>query len=251
LKVDNGVITDPPLHLEAKPMRIHSVTISVPNPQETAAFFWEKLDLPMTETNGAVQVQVGASTLLLEQGDPDPEGYYHLAFEIPENTIIPARDLLHSRTAILPAGDDGIITASEAWNAHSVYFNAPGNLNLELIARHRKHNAISTPFKFGDIQYISEVGIPVEDTARATGQIKQAFGLDPFTPPSDEFAPVGTDDGLLIVVRSGRTWFPTESQKTTSRPLTITIEGVPTSLNLTPHITIRGMNEPKAGAPET
>jgi catechol-2,3-dioxygenase len=249
--MDNGVITDPTLHLEAKPMQIHSVAITVPDPQETAEFLWKTLDLPMTKSNGAIQVQVGASTLLIEEGDMEPEGYYHLAFEIPENTIIPARDLLHSRTAILPAGDDGIITASDAWNAHSVYFNAPGNLNLELIARHRQNNAISTPFKFGDIQYISEVGIPVEDTGRATGQIKQAFGLDPFTPPSDEFAPVGTDDGLLIVVRSGRTWFPTESQNTTSRPLTITIEGVTTLLNLAPHITIRGMNEPKAGALET
>jgi catechol-2,3-dioxygenase len=223
-------------------MRIHSVTISVPGPQDTARFFGESLDLPVTEANGAVQVQVGATTLHLEQGEADPGGYYHLAFEIPENTIVAARDLLRSRTAILPAGDDGIITASDAWNAHSVYFNAPGNLNLELIARHRQPNAISKPFAFSNIQYISEVGIPVEDPIHATGQISAALGLEPFTPPSDAFAPVGTDDGLLILVREGRIWVPTDDQTTTTRTLTVTIEGATGALEMTPTATIKGID---------
>jgi catechol-2,3-dioxygenase len=216
------------------------VTLAVPNPQETATFFRESLDLPVENVNSAVQIKVGASTLHLEPGEADPVGYYHLAFDIPENTIVAARDLLRSRTTILAAGDDDITTASDAWNSHSVYFNAPGNLNLELIARHRQQNAISTPFAFSDIQYISEVGIPVEDTSEAIGQIKVALGLDPFIPPTETFAPVGTDDGLLILVRKGRIWYPTEDQTTTTRPITITIEGLTTVLDLSPTAMIKG-----------
>lgn len=223
-------------------MRIHSVTIAVPNPQQTGLFFRDKLELPISSINGAVAVKVGASTLYLEEGNAEPNGYYHLAFEIPENTITQARDLLRNRMALLLNGDRDIKTADPDWDSHSVYFNAPGNLNLELIARHRKPNAIQTPFAFQDIQYISEVGIPVEDTPHAVQQLNTALSLDPFIPSSETFAPVGTDDGLIIIVRQGRIWYPTEDQTTTSRPLNISITGVTGELSLTPNATITGIS---------
>lgn len=231
-------------YLETIAMHIHTVSITVPDPVETARFLREVLELSGTATDDTAQIEVGTSTLILEQGDAEPGGYYHLAFEIPENTIHAATDLLLGRTPVLRSGNEAIKTASEEWNSHSVYFNAPGNLNLELIARHRQQNAISTPFTFANIQYISEVGIPVEDTDRAIREVKATFGLDPFTTPSANFAPVGTDDGLLILVREGRIWYPTEDQATTSRPLTITIEGAPkgaeATIALTPNVMVQG-----------
>ena len=185
-------------------MKIHSVTMTVPDPRETGVFFRDTLQLPIKSRNGTVEITAGASTLYLEEGSAEPNGYYHLAFEIPANTIIQARDLLRTRIALLMDGDKDIKTADPAWDSHSVYFNAPGNLNLELIARHRQLNAISTPFTFQHIRYISEIGIPVENTADALQQLKSTFNLDPFITPSETFAPVGTDDGLIVLVRQGR-----------------------------------------------
>jgi catechol 2,3-dioxygenase-like lactoylglutathione lyase family enzyme len=148
-------------------MRIRRVTIEVPDPAATATFFREALGASDHEADGAVTVAIGNSLLTLEQGDREPQGYYHLAFDIPENAITQARDLLRHIIGILPAGEDGIITSSPAWQAHSFYFNAPGNLNLELIARHRLPNAISQPFTVADIQRISEVGVAVPDPMAA------------------------------------------------------------------------------------
>lgn len=221
-------------------MHIQTVVIAVPDPPKSAHFFRETLDLPVTERNDTVRVQVGTSNLVLEKGEAGPAGYYHLAFDIPENSIVAARDLLRSRMPIIPAGNDGIVPGTSSWDSHSVYFNAPGNLTLEVIARHRQKNAISTPFTLANIQHISEVGIPVEDTICATQEIKAAFGLDPFDPPSNTFAPVGTDDGLIILVRSGRIWFP--DQVATPRPVDITIDAMSTTLVLTPTATIRGID---------
>ncbi|HWV22700.1 MAG TPA: VOC family protein [Thermomicrobiales bacterium] len=222
-------------------MQIRSVTIVVPDPQATAAFFEQSLDLPATPHEDNLEIRLGTSTLVLQQGKADSGGYYHLAFDITENRIDEARGLLRQRTDILPAGDDGIVTASPSWDAHSLYFNAPGNLNLELIARHRLPNAISTDFAFTDIQNISEVGIPVTNPIDAVTSLQHTFGLAPFGEPSETFAPVGSDTGLLILVKSGRIWFPTNDQATTNRPLKIGLSGVDGSLTLGEHCTIIGV----------
>src|SRR5690625_5031021 len=122
-------------------MYIRHVTIEVPDPEQSARFFVDVLAAHSTDAENTIEIALGHSRLTLRQGDTTPQGYYHLAFDIPENTINEARDLLRARIDILPAGDGGTITAPAHWGAHSVYFNAPGNLNLELIGRHRVPNA--------------------------------------------------------------------------------------------------------------
>jgi len=221
-------------------MRITDVTIQVPDPNEATQFFVETFGIPGNRYGESFTLELGQSSLILEQGDPAPDGYYHLAFDIPENAIPAALSQLRDAVPVLPAGDDGIVTASPSWNAHSIYFNAPGHLNLEFIARHRLQNAISTPFTLSNILNISEVGIPVDDTLAVASMLESRFGFQPFNPPSDMFAPVGDDHGLLILVKIGRIWFPTEDQPTTTRPLRIGIEGVQEEINLDEHCTIAG-----------
>lgn len=221
-------------------MRITDVTIQVPKPGEVARFFVETFGTPRTDSEGTSTLELGRSHLILEQGDPVPDGYYHLAFDIPENTVAAALHQLRDVVPVLPAGDDGIVTASASWNAHSIYFNAPGHLNLELIARHRLRNAISTPFVLSDILNISEVGVPVDDTLNTASMLESRFGFTSFNPPSEMFAPVGDDRGLLILVKTGRIWFPTDDQPTTTRPLRIGIEGIPEGIKLGEHCTIAG-----------
>jgi catechol 2,3-dioxygenase-like lactoylglutathione lyase family enzyme len=207
-------------------MRIRHVTIEVPDPAETARFFREALGASAHEADGAVTVAIGDSLLTLEHGDRPPEGYYHLAFDIPENAIAQARDLLRDAIGILPAGDDGIITSQPAWLAHSFYFNAPGNLNLELIARHRLDNAVSHPFTVADIQGITEVGVAVPDPVAAAAAVRDTFGIEPFDTPAETFAAMGSDEGLIILVKRGRIWLPTDDQTTTDRRVRVALDGV-------------------------
>src|SRR5690606_34231953 len=144
-------------------MHIRHVTISVPDPAETARFLTSLFGFPLDHAHRGESLRLGTSRLSLVEGSMEPNGFYHLAFEIPENTVYAARDLLAARIPILDAGDNGIVAGSPAWDSHSVYFNAPGNLNLELIGRHRLPNAITSPFSLSDILRISEVGVPVEN----------------------------------------------------------------------------------------
>lgn len=221
-------------------MHIRHVTLSVPNPAETAAFLAGLFGFPRSHAGYGETLEVGASRLTLHQGPAERNGFYHLAFDIPENAVREARDLLGSRIPVLDGGDDGIMTGLPPWNSHSVYFNAPGNLNLELIGRHRLRNAIDRPFSLADILTISEVGVAVADPLVAVREMHDTAGITPFGEPSETFAPMGSDEGLVILVKHGRIWLPTTDQTTTRRPLRIEIEGIAGEFRLGTTCTIVG-----------
>jgi hypothetical protein len=81
--------------------------------------------------------------------------------------------------------------------ARAVYFRDPEENVGELIARPSAHDELT----------LAEVGLPVEDVIAAVARLAE-LGLEPYRDASETFAPVGDEDGLLIVVRVGRGWFP-------------------------------------------
>jgi hypothetical protein len=101
-----------------------------------------------------------------------------------------------------------------AWDgARARYFRDPDGNVAELIARPRARPELS----------LAEVGLPVEDVAAAVESLA-ALGLSPHHGWNDAFAPLGDDDGLLIVVRRGRNWFPTD-EPSGEAPVQVTIAG--------------------------
>jgi hypothetical protein len=98
--------------------------------------------------------------------------------------------------------------------ARAVYFRDPeGNVG-ELIARPDARPELT----------IAEVGLPVDDVAAAVTALAE-LGIEPYRPWGGEFAPLGTADGLLIVVRRGRGWFPYDVPAGDAT-LEVTVEGV-------------------------
>jgi len=98
--------------------------------------------------------------------------------------------------------------------ARAVYFRDPEENVVELIARPQPHPELS----------LAEVGLPVEDVRAAVEALIAELELRVYDEWDDAFAPVGTDDGLLIVVRVGRGWFPVDVPAGTA-PISVTIEG--------------------------
>jgi hypothetical protein len=101
--------------------------------------------------------------------------------------------------------------------ARAVYFRDPEENVVELIARPQARPELA----------LAEVGLPVEDVAAAVGVLERELGLHPYDEWGDSFAPLGDDDGLLIVVRVGRGWFPV-GVPAGSSPVEVTIAGVRT-----------------------
>jgi hypothetical protein len=76
------------------------------------------------------------------------------------------------------------------------------------------------PFAPADLLSVSEVGVAVPDVAGTADRLTEA-GIGRYPDGSETFAPAGHVDGMLILVRPGRTWFPTSDRVAAEPPVTI------------------------------
>jgi hypothetical protein len=90
--------------------------------------------------------------------------------------------------------------------ARAVYFRDPEQNVVELLARPEPRPE----------RALAEVGLPVEDVHAAVEAFAE-LGIEPYRDADETFAPLGDADGLLIVVRTGRGWFPTTSPRAPRR----------------------------------
>ncbi len=137
-----------------------------------------------------------------------PSEIHHFAFNIPENQIEQAAQWLQGRGISLLIADGRTIFNFESWNAHSIYFKDPQGNILEFIARHTLSNVNNKPFSTDSILSISEIGITVEDVPASIKQISSTLGLPVYKDASDTFAAMGDENGLFILVKRDRIWYP-------------------------------------------
>ena len=187
-------------------------------------FYSEVLGLPLLESlETQFAVQVGRTRLSFRH-QPETAGVYHLAFNIPENQLAEAKRWISRRATLLDEDGNDEFTASGDWNAQMFYFRDPGGNILECIARHRLANASAQVFGPGSLLSISEIGYPVENVPQSVEYLRQQFGVNVFGTASDTFAPLGNDEGLLILVSIGRAWFPT-GEAAAALPFELKIDG--------------------------
>jgi catechol-2,3-dioxygenase len=180
-------------------------------------FYAERLGLPL-EDNGAdaFTVRAGSSLLRFERAE-EGEPTYHFAFNVPANRFAESKAWIAERAELVThEGDDEFDFSS--WNAHAVYFFDPAGNIVELISRHGLSNAADAPA----LLEISEMGMPTSDVPALVEAIESGLGLELYDGGGDTFAALGDERGLLIVVRSGRTWFP-EAGEGRPWPLELTL----------------------------
>jgi hypothetical protein len=98
--------------------------------------------------------------------------------------------------------------------ARAVYFRDPEDNIAELIARPAPRPELA----------IAEVGLPVGDVPKAVEALAE-LGIEPYREGDENFVPLGDADGLLIVVRTGRGWFP-HDVPAGAASIEVTVEGV-------------------------
>ena len=98
--------------------------------------------------------------------------------------------------------------------ALAVYFRDPEQNIVELMARPQPRPELT----------FAEVGLPVADVAAAVEALGE-LGIEPYRDWDETFAPLGTADGVLIVVRVGRAWIPWDVPAGTA-PIKVTVSGV-------------------------
>ncbi len=198
-------------------MVILEVQIDVRDLRSAHDFYAGCLGFPELETRSdRVILAAGSSRLVLRQADVRPEGVYHLAFNIPENQFEPSLNWLQERTELLCGANGQTVFPFESWDAHAVYFTDPDGNILELIAR---HSLVSSRRETFEILSLSEVGVSVDNVDTEATRL----GLPDYKNRSESFRPLGDEEGLLILVKSGRIWWPTESAVAAPLPLELTL----------------------------
>lgn len=205
-------------------MRMTDLRVATRDVTAQRAFYAGTLGLPVVEeTADAITLQVGATRLTFEAMTAWDELVYHIAFSIPRNKLAAAKEWLATRAPLLTTdGRDEFDSAS--WDARMVYFHDPAGNILECIARRTLLNDRAGPFGPRDLLSVSEIGLPVDDVPARAAALGDALGIAAYKDHSAAFAPLGDEQGLLIVVKAGRPWFPTATRAVVA-PVCLTLRG--------------------------
>ncbi len=176
-------------------------------------FYHGLLGLPVVdEGSERLTIAAGETRLtFLGMSSEEPGPFYHFAFNIPENKVLAAREWQKKRSPLLPIPErlrdpkypDDVVHFRN-WNAHSVFFFDPAGNVVEYIARHDLDNAAAGDFTTDDILYASEIAFVADDVAAVADKLQEVAGVGPYRRPSDQFAAVGDELGLLLVMKRGR-----------------------------------------------
>lgn len=190
-------------------MNIRTLTLPTHDLAAQHTFYTQILGLTAVSSDAcSLTIPVGSSRLTFEQVD-DFSGFFHVAFDIPHTLVGQAEDWLRSRLSLLADGQGrSVFPPGDPWNTTNLYFDDPAGNILEVVARHDQLLDGTPPFGPRHLLHISELGVVVPDVPQAVSDLGQRFGLHAFNGQTDTFTPVGGHDGMLIVVREGRGWFP-------------------------------------------
>jgi hypothetical protein len=204
-------------------MQILELHLATPTLPQQADFYTRILGFfAILSTASTLMLQAGASRLTFDAVPGASAMRYHFAFNIPENQFAEAVQWLRQRVTLL-ADSNGIDEFYSAdWDSHGIYFFDPGGNVVEMIARHSIPSASQTPFSGRNVLSISEIGIAAEDVEAHADAICARSGATVYHgPPTPTFTAVGDEEGLFIVVRRGRIWFPETGVAAEHLPLTV------------------------------
>jgi catechol-2,3-dioxygenase len=182
----------------------------------------------ISEMDDSFSFQAGLTTVTFERARETERTFYHFAFNIPENRLACAKGWLIERgiDLIKSNGEDEFY--SKSWNAHTIYFLDPAGNIVEFIARHNLSNSTDAPFGIDQVLNVSEIGLPVGDVREFSREISDRLKIEPYQPyhkESDTFCALGDEEGLLIVAKENRIWFPTADMGAECHPVRVRLEG--------------------------
>ena len=194
-------------------MILKQIEIRTTNLNDIANFYQSILKLPAEKIDkNSINVSIGESSLKIIEVKHKSKPIYHIAFNIPRNKLQEAINWSMNRIQLIKKENEVLISDFESWNANSVYFFDTDKNLLEFIARQDLKNEELNEFNSNQILNISEIGIVKNEPYVYGEELIQKYNLNLFekNKNNEVFTALGDDNGLLIIVKNRRNWFPTE-----------------------------------------
>ncbi len=205
-------------------MRIHRLELASSDLAAQQAFYGDTLGLTIIRADrAALELMVNHTRLIFRSAPRAETGPYHFAFNIPRNLFPEAKAWLAARTPLLHDRDGQDEFFFKDWDAEAVYFADPAGNIVELIARRSLDVEMPPPFGAEHWLAVSEIGIGVPDAPSAAAILQERTWIPPYHPASDTFIPMGTPEGLLILVTRGREWFPDTGVEAACLPVEVLV----------------------------
>jgi catechol 2,3-dioxygenase-like lactoylglutathione lyase family enzyme len=203
-------------------MRFEKVTFLSGELERQDQFYRRVFGLTVEHADYKILVHAGATLMDFQQGTQNWSGYYHFAFDIPENQVNKAHAKLQHQVAFFKGEDGEEIVHHAGWNAHSLYFRDPAGNVVEIIGRHTVSNASDGEFGPESILYMSEIGLPSEDVALTVRKLQDDLDLPLYDGEgSNTFTALGDPNGLIIVSALDRIWYPDTGVYSSYNPVEI------------------------------
>lgn len=192
-------------------MKIIELEIMTDDLEATARFYAGTLGLPLIGSTAQARVFSVGDSLLTFRKSENMYPVYHVAFNIPHDKLYEALDWVKDKTDPLILPEGGHVADFSDWNANAFYFKDNNGNILEFIARYDVEVEEDKPFDGQSLQSISEIGIVVEDPMSFASDLVVNQHLNYFvkSKPGENFAVLGDDYGLFIIVSHQRPWYPT------------------------------------------
>ena len=189
-------------------MEIKKLTLFSNNLIEQEQFYGNKLGFPTDRINdNRVVINTQENQLIFESSKNN--FCYHFAFLIPTGSLESAMDFLKKRNIqLLPFKGSEIIHFN---SGRSIYFyDMDGNI-AEFIERPTLQYPSINDFSIEQVIKVNEIGLPVKNTLKMANYIVDELGINPINKSefSNTFCWVGDFNGVIIVVKEGRNWLPT------------------------------------------
>ena len=192
-------------------MRFKKVHLLCNNAANQQAFYAGLLGMPLINSHATgFTVQAGETLLEFSQTGEVKDTPYHIAFNITPPLLEEVVPFLSAKGIPLILKDGAAVIDFPYWNARSVYFYDDEQNIMECIARYNLNKGTTEKaFSAKHILGVSEIGIPVHDTAAFIETLQSNTPVNVWKDYGDQFKAVGDEEGLMIVVTEGRHWFPT------------------------------------------
>ena len=193
-------------------MRILEIEMVSGDLKALHSFYTGELGLQADLSADGLRLHIaGGATRLIFKKITGGHPVYHFAFEIPFHEVDALYEEMKKKLQILPITETSFITDFASWKARSFYFYDPSGNIVEYIGRADAENPARKSLTPNPIHYVSEMGIVASNVTQTVTSIQRQFGVPVFSkqPPMAEFAALGTDQGLFIVVAENRAWYPT------------------------------------------
>lgn len=195
-------------------MQLLELHLLTPDLVATKNFYGGHLGFEIAAFTSCQLLIKAGKTNLLFQPSNGAAAHYHFAFNIPSNKIEEAFQYMKERVPILSVEPGQFIADFKNWNAKAFYFLDNNQNIVEFIARYDLQENREQPFTPHSVLSVSEIGVVTDDVFLACRQIEELWNVPPFfrQKPAQNFAALGDDNGLFIVVRENRNWYPTNLQ---------------------------------------